>query len=281
MDREIETISVYYANYFWNNIYDISKKSYNEGKLDSMSDAYTYYVNAYVDKFASNDRTSLINDLCFSCAKFLGVDSSYMEFIRYMGKCLLPGINRKMTQIDVRNAVEVILKKSIRLIGAMVVDKYMSLVCAAANRNNNAMLKQLKNDIAAVFVGEKEKFVSAYISQSEKSSADLRISADTKRRLEAMIKEYVTKIKSLEATLAVCSEQLEQSKIKEVAYVRKISELETAIKQISIEPIKVIESASKVVPVEAASKVVPVESARSAEAADDEAVDDFVGIEVE
>lgn len=172
-----EIIGVYFANHYWNTLYNEANKEFQDKKFDKRELAYKMTIERYSRAVCPQDETEKINKYYVIMVKNLfkeykiQLESSetYLGFIDIVSKYLLPKEHyRKLSTNDVRKDTifRNVLTKTIMLFTIHVSQNELKNILDVNNRKDTKFIINLKNTFINILIKEKNKLCSILLAQN-------------------------------------------------------------------------------------------------------------------
>jgi|ERR1700678_214442 len=177
-DKVFEVIGVYFANSYWNNIYNLASDYWRDEKYDKLIDAYKYVLGIYSRGFCTqngqngqfnNYYNRIVKDIYINYKDFLQTSDTFLNFIDVVTKYLLPtDYYKSLSSYDPKkeNIFKRILTKTVMKFTIYISQYEIQNVVDKKLRIEKRYIVNWKNKFIDILTQEKNEFCALLLAQN-------------------------------------------------------------------------------------------------------------------
>lgn len=202
-----EIIGVYFANTYWNTLYQLALDDWRDEKFDKKEEAYKTMIERYSRAFCSpneqNERINkhyvrIIKDLYINFKEYLNSGDTLLGFIDIISKFLLPieyykTLSSRDTTKDI--IIRKILTKTLMKFTIYILQEEVKKVIDEKLRNEKKYVIEWKNKFIDILTQERNEFCTLLLAQN--SGIDIRNKDEIPQIPKEVCDKLQLKIKNL------------------------------------------------------------------------------------
>lgn len=205
-ENAFELVGVYFTNTYWNKIYTLAMKAWQEEQFDSVENAYRITMERYARAFCSADGTSenkhyyqILRDIYMQFKESFECGCTYLEFLDVMSSFFIPYEQYRRLPTNDQNKDIIIRKILTKTVMRFTLDisktSGAATVVAKANRKDENLITNWKRKFIEILNQERNEFCALLLAKSsgiDISREDIpQIPKEVCDRMQQQIKELI------------------------------------------------------------------------------------------